>query len=61
MNDMARVLRLSFEKGNIQLLKKTGNLFDMDYTNVFFSVIRFEESMRRDNTIKGIVDRNRKG
>ena len=40
-------------------------MFDIDYTGESVSVKRFEEMMRRDKNIKGIVDRaiegNRKG
>ena len=38
-------------------IEKTVKLFDMDYTSVSVSVKIFEESMRRDKNIKGIVDR----
>ena len=32
-------------------------MFDIDYTGVSVSVKRFEERMRRNKNVKGIVDR----
>ena len=38
-------------------IEEIDRMFDIDYTSVSVSVKRFEERMRRDKNMKGIVNR----